>query len=224
MAERRYALRTGLLTTRQPTGIVDQSLFDLGMESRHALVVEWHLTADENVENNAKAPYINLGSGVSSGLQQFWGSKIKTAAECFQVSTRRKKVAETKINDLDVASLADEYVLNLEIAMDDTVSVAVIQGARNLTTELSCLLLLKFPMRDDVVEHLTPIDVLEEHVPMIIGAHNISHAANVGMIQEGNDGCLARRSYFFGLIGSFLVRAGLVFFGRATGHNFARDL
>jgi hypothetical protein len=65
-------------------------------------------------------------------------------------------------------------------------------------------------MRDDVVQHLAAIDILEEHVPMIVRALNIPHGADVGMIQQGNDCRLPRRSNLFGVVLAFTFTSALL--------------
>jgi len=57
-----------------------------------------------------------------------------------------KEIAQAKINDLDVACLTDQDILNLQISMDYAVSMAIVQGARNLSAELPGLLLLQSSM------------------------------------------------------------------------------
>jgi hypothetical protein len=118
------------------------SLLDLGMKLRHALVIERHLAAHQDIQNDTEAPYINFGSSVLLGLQQLWGSKVQTSTESLEVIPRRKKVAQPKVDDFDIAGFADENVLDLEITMDDAVAVAIVKGAGNLAGELAGLLLL----------------------------------------------------------------------------------
>lgn len=59
------------------------------------------------------------------------------------MTSRSKEIAQAKINDLDVTRLADQDILDLQISMDDAVSMAIVQGARNLSAELPGLLLLQ---------------------------------------------------------------------------------
>ena len=74
---------------------------------------------------------------------------------------RREEVAGPKVDDFYIAGLADEDVLYLQISVNDAVSVAVIKGTGDLTTEFSSLFLFEFPMGDDIVKHLTAIHELE---------------------------------------------------------------
>lgn len=109
--------------------------------------------------------------------------------------------------------------------MDNAVAVAIVEGTRNLTAELAGLLLLELAVRDDVVEHLTTVDILEEHVPVVICPHNVSHAANVGVVEEGDDGSLASCSDLFGLVSSLLIGAALVaIIGGTARNDLAGDL
>lgn len=136
----------------------------------------------------------------------------------------RKEVAQAEINNFDVAVFANENIFDFEVPMNDAISVTVIQGARNLATEFASLLLLKLAVGYNIVEHLAAVDVLEQHIPVIIRSNDIAHAADMRMVEQGNDSRLASCSYFFRLIRTFLVGTALVFLGRASGDDFASDL
>ncbi len=195
------------------------------MQRRHALIVEWDLATNEDVEDDAEAPHVYFRASVGPGLQELRGGKIQAAAKGLEVPAWRKQVAQTKVDNLDVAILADEDVFDFKIAVDNAVAVAVVEGAGNLAAELARLLFLELAMGDDVVEHLTAVDKLEEHVPVIVCADNIAQAADMGMIEEGDYGGFAGGTDFLGLIGALLVGSALVIiFGRATRNNFAGDL
>ena len=160
------------------------ALFDLGVQLRHALIVEGHLTTHQHIEDDAKAPDIDLGPRVLLGLQQLGGGKVEAAAVSLELPILlwREEVAQAEIDDLDVASFANQNVLNLEVPVHDAVSVAIVQGAGYLSTKFSSLLFLQFAMRNDVVQHLAAIDKFEEHVPVIVGPDNISQPANMRMV------------------------------------------
>lgn len=80
--------------------------------------------------------------------------------------------------------------------MDDTVPVAIVKGTGNLATELPCLLFFQFPVGNNVVEHLPAIDIFEEHIPVVIGSNYVSKAADMRVLQEGNDSSFAGCAYF----------------------------
>jgi len=51
------------------------------MQGRHALVVKGDFTADEDVENDAEAPYVDFWAGVDAGVEELGGGKVEGAAE-----------------------------------------------------------------------------------------------------------------------------------------------
>lgn len=185
-------------------------LLDLCMQLWHALVVKWHLSTDQDIENDTKTPDVYFRPCVLFGLEELGGGKVQTTAECLELVPRREEVAKPKINNFNVPSLADKNVLDLEVTVDDAVSVAVVERAGDLAGELAGLLLLEAAMRDDVVEHLASIDKLEQHVPVVVCAHNISHAADVGVVEQADDGGFSGGSHLLGVVCSFAVGGTLM--------------
>ena len=181
------------LTRRKPIGVVDLTLLDLLMQSRHVLIVERHLTADEHKQYHSKAPHVYLGPRVWLRLQQLGGGKVETAAVRLELPILlwRKEVAQAEVDNLDVASLADQNVLYLQIPMHNAVAVAVVDSACYLPRELAGLLLLELAVRDDVVEHLAAVDVFEEHVPVPFRPQAVAEAADVLVVEQSDDGSLA---------------------------------
>ena len=149
------------LTCTEPIGILRLPFLDLRMQLWHALVVERHFTADKHIQNDTKAPYVYFWSIVWLRLQQFWRREIQGTTEGLEEIIRYVQVAQAEVYDLNVASLADEDVLNLEISVNDAVLVAVIKSARYLSSELPSVLFLEPSVRYDVVQHLTAVDVFE---------------------------------------------------------------
>ena len=94
-------------TAREPVWVIHKALLDLGVQRRHALVVEWYPTTDENIEDNAKAPNIHLRAGVSTGLEKLGSCEVEAAAKRFEVPSRREQITESKVDDFDIAGLAD---------------------------------------------------------------------------------------------------------------------
>jgi hypothetical protein len=112
------------------------------MQLRHALVIKGDLATDEDIQNDTKAPDINLWTGVSLCLQELRSGKVEGATEGLEKAFGGEGVAQAKIDDLDVARLADKNVLNLQITMNKTVTMAIVQGTRDLAAKLPRLLLL----------------------------------------------------------------------------------
>jgi len=175
------------------------------MQLRHTLVVERYLATDKDIQNNAKTPDINFRAGISFCLQKLRCSEVKRTTESLEKALGRKGVAQAKVDNLDIASLADKNVFNFEITVDNAVAVAVVECTGNLATKLTRLLLLQATVRDDVVKHLTTVDVFKQHVPVVIGAHDISHTADVGVIDQSDNSGFTGGTHFFGMIGSFAI-------------------
>jgi len=94
--------------------------------------------------------------------------------------------------------------------VDDAVAMAVVERAGNLTGKLAGLLLLEAAMGDDVVEHLAPIDKLAQHVPMVVGADDVTHATDVGVVEQADNGSLAGGAHLLGVVGALPVGGALV--------------
>lgn len=98
--------------------------------------------------------------------------------------------------------------------MNNAVAMTVIQRAGDLSSELASLLFFEFAMRNNIVEHLATVDVFEQHVPMVGGAHDVAHATDVRMVHETDDGGFTGGSDFLGAIGPFrLARTAMLFKG-----------
>lgn len=108
--------------------------------------------------------------------------------------------------------------------MYNTVTVAVVESTGDLAGKLACLLFLEAAMRDDVVEHLAAIDKLEQHVPVVVGTDNVSHAADVGVVEQADNGSLSGGSDFFGVVGALAVSGALVLVLGLSRHYLDSDL
>lgn len=196
------------------------SFLDLRMQLWHTLVIERYFAAHQDIKNYAKTPNIDLGSRVLLCLQQLRSGEVQATAECLQLTSRREQVTQAKIDDLDVASLADEDVFDLQITVNDTVPVAVVQSTGDLASEFPSLLLLESSMRDDVIEHLSSVDELEEHVPVVIRSYDVAHTTYVGVVEQADDSSFSCSSNFLRVVGSFTVRGALVLVLRLSRHYF----
>lgn len=89
------------------------SLLDLGMQLRHALVIKGHFSANKHIEHDAETPNIDLRPSVLLCLQQLRCSEVQATAKRFQLVPWREEIAQSKVDDLDVASFADQNILDL---------------------------------------------------------------------------------------------------------------
>jgi len=84
--------------------------------------------------------------------------------------------------------------------MNDVVQMAILQSAPYLPRELPGDPFPQSTMADDVVEHLTTVNVFENHVVVVLVDNHFAHSADVGVIQEHGEGGLAEGSDFLGCV------------------------
>lgn len=200
------------------------TLFDLRMQLWHTLVVEWYFSANKNIKDDAETPNVYFGPSILLCLEQFGGGKVKTSTERLELVTRGEEIAEAEVDNLNIAGLADEDVFNLQVTMDNAIPVTIVQCTGDLTCEFPRLLLLQASMRDNVVQHLPTIDELEQHIPVIVGANDVFHAADVGVVEQTDDGSFSGGSNFLGMVGSFAVRRTLVLVLGLSGDDLDSNL
>ncbi len=66
----------GGITGAQPDRIFGHSSLYFGMKSGHALIVKGYFSTYENVDDNAKAPYVNFWTCVDFCAEKFWSGKV----------------------------------------------------------------------------------------------------------------------------------------------------
>ena len=101
--------------------------------------------------------------------------------------------------------------------MHNAVAMSIVQGASNLPCEFPRLLLLELDVADNVVEHLAAIDVFKHHVPVVRGSDDISHSADVWMINQTDNGGFAGGSDFLGTV---MFVGSAMLFGCLSGDDF----
>ena len=79
------------------------------------LVVKRNLAADKDVEDDTKAPYVDLWTGVRFRVEKFWGGEIQRTAKRCQVGCRIVEIGKSEINNFDVTRLGDENVLDFQV-------------------------------------------------------------------------------------------------------------
>jgi GT2 family glycosyltransferase len=80
-------------------------------------------------------------------------------------------------------------------------------------------------MGDDVVEHLTAVDILKQHVPVVVCTDDISHPTDVRVVEKRDNGGFAGSSDLLGLVCALLFSPALVaIVGRAARDDFAGNL
>ena len=68
--------------------------------------------------------------------------------------------------------------------MDNIVVMTITECTAYLSRKLSGRAFSEASMADDVVEHLAAVNILEYHVIMMLMNDHLTHAADVGMMEE----------------------------------------
>ena len=93
--------------------------------------------------------------------------------------------------------------------MNDVIEMTIFQSTSNLPRKLSRDTFTQTTVTDDVVQHLTAIDILENHIIVMLMDYHFSHATYVGMIKKHGERSFAKSSDLFrGIFGS-LARCGV---------------
>ena len=67
--------------------------------------------------------------------------------------------------------------------MDDIVLVAIVEGAPDLAGKLAGYALAQSTVADDVIEHLASVDILKDHVIVMLVDNHFAHATDVGVVE-----------------------------------------
>jgi len=82
--------------------------------------------------------------------------------------------------------------------VDDVVLVALVDGTGDLAGKLSGDALTEAAMANNVIEHLAAVDILKDHVVVVLVDDHLSHAADVGVVEEHGEGGLAESADLLG--------------------------
>jgi hypothetical protein len=74
-----------------------------------------------------------------------------------------------------------------------------------LAAELASLLFFKLAVRDDVVEHLTTVYKLKEHVPMMVCPDDVPKATDMWVVEQRDYGSLTGRPNLFRMVGALFI-------------------
>lgn len=85
------------------------------MQRRHTLVVKRYLPTHQHIEHDSETPYVHLRTRVDLRVEELRRRKVKRTTEGAEAVGGVVEVRETEVNDLDVARVRDEDVLDLEI-------------------------------------------------------------------------------------------------------------
>ena len=194
------------------------------MQLGHTLIIERYFPTHQHVQDDTKTPDVYFRACILPRLQEFRRSKVQTTTERFEMALGCEQVAQTEIDNFDIPRLAYQDILDFQVSVNDAIPMAIIQSTCYLAAKLPSLFLLQPAMRDDVVQHLTSIDILKQHVPMVIGTHHISHCADIRVIEQSDDGCFSGSPDFLGVICTFAVSIITMLVSRLPWHNLDSNL
>ena len=82
--------------------------------------------------------------------------------------------------------------------MNDVVEMAIFQCTANLSRKFSRYAFPQSTVTDDIVQHLTSIDILENHIIVMLMDYHFTHTTYVGMIEKHGKGSFANSPNFLG--------------------------
>ena len=82
--------------------------------------------------------------------------------------------------------------------MNDIVKMAILQRTPNLPRKFSRHPFPQSTVTDDIVQHLTSIDILENHIIVMLVDYHLSHATYVGVIEKHRKGGFAKSTDLLG--------------------------
>jgi len=68
--------------------------------------------------------------------------------------------------------------------MDDVIPMTILESAPDLPGKLSRHTFSQSSVADDKIEHLSTIDILKDHVVVVLMDNHLTHAAYIGMVEK----------------------------------------
>lgn len=103
--------------------------------------------------------------------------------------------------------------------MHDVIPMAIIQRTANLPRKFARDAFPQAAVGDNVIEHLPAVDVLEDHVVVVLVDDHLAHAADIWVVEEEGEGGFAEGARFFrGVAGGLFGEA----FGGGTRCRWGR--
>ena len=99
--------------------------------------------------------------------------------------------------------------MDIRTSVYDAIAVEVVEGTSDLPCKLASDSFPETTMADDVVEHLTPVDVFEDHVVVMLMDDHFTHAADVRMVEQHRESSLPDGADFLGSVFRCLLSDGL---------------
>ena len=106
---------------------------------------------------------------ISLTSDHLWGGIARGSTSCLEGGPLLVHVTEAKVYNFEGKIVVKEEVLWLEISVADSTLVNVLDTRDELQVELAGLLFGEPGVSDDVVEELTAVAVLHDHIKLFFG-------------------------------------------------------
>jgi hypothetical protein len=111
---------------------------DLLEQVRHSFVFKRQAATKQRVENDATRPDVDFWPRVETRGDHFRRGVVGRAARRAQEFAVQEDIGEAKVSHLEVIVAVQQQVLGLEIAVHDTVEVAVLDASDELLEDSPC--------------------------------------------------------------------------------------
>mmetsp|Transcript_9518 Transcript_9518/g.15582 ORF Transcript_9518/g.15582 Transcript_9518/m.15582 type:complete len:287 (+) Transcript_9518:501-1361(+) len=175
-------------------GDLETSGHDLLVHLLHVLRVEGGQTSEHLKHQGSKAPPVD-GLSVSVSFKDLrskvlgrsaeGGSAIVVADETF--------LGDTKVGHADVAIVREEQVLRLQITIEDTAVVEVLETKDDFGTVEASTLLAETLVALEVVEKLTTVDVVHDEEELVGGLERVVEVDEEGVAELLQNALLGAR-------------------------------
>lgn len=144
------------------------------------VVVKRQLSTQQSVQDDTQTPNINLFTRVFFSLEHLRRAITHRATPCLQVAGRALVLArEAKVDQLDVAVLVEQDVLQFQVAVDTRFRMDVRDGADQLCEDLLNLSFFHATMFEQVVIQLVASTPFQDQPYQRLGDYDFVKACNV---------------------------------------------
>lgn len=147
----------------------DLGLDDQAEDLKWIIMHEGALTLEHLKDENTKGiPVHSLTMALVH--DDLWGEVLRSSADSVGALVRVKLFDESKVRKLQVAGLVDQYVLRLEVPVNETFAVEVLEAESHLASVKARETDVKLLKLIDKLEELTSVHILHHEVqgPVIL--------------------------------------------------------
>ena len=168
-------------------------------------VFEREVTAYHGEEDDTAAPYVDVGPEVALASYHLRSCIARGSACGFEGLSGLVGVGEAEINDLDVFLMIEKQILGLEISMNNTQLMKVLDASDYLMEEAASLRLLDSLALNDVVKELSSACVLHDQIELLRSLDDLVELDDVRMADELEDVDLSGNPLYIAHILDFLL-------------------